>query len=208
MRQQFLAGADVVLTAVSDQRVADAWDTPSILAQQSVGSLAGHLARGSVWVVGEYLARSAPAAGSIDVDTAADYYATVGAGLTDADHEAIRARGAEVAATGRDAIVTRLSEAVAHLGETLPAEPEDRLVTVYGDLVMRLDDYLWTRIVEQVVHLDDLARSLHVDPWPNPPDAEALVIACGAEIGRLRHGGTEMLRALFRERAPGVLPVL
>lgn len=72
---------------------------------------------------------------------------------------------------------------------------------------MRLDDYLETRLVEQVVHLDDLARSLAVDPWPVVPAAESLVLRCGTEIGRLRSGGPAMIRALFRDR-PEPLPVL
>jgi hypothetical protein len=79
---------------------------------------------------------------------------------------------------------------------------------VFAGKVMRLDDYLATRIVEQVVHLDDLARSLNIDPWPNPPGAEAIVIQFGAEVGRLRHGGTAMLRALYRGEPDPALPVL
>jgi hypothetical protein len=71
----------------------------------------------------------------------------------------------------------------------------------------RLDDYLLTRLVEQVVHLDDLARSLGVEPWPNAPEAQALVISCGAEIGRRRFGDAAMIRALYRADV-GVLPVL
>ena len=55
MRDLFLANAAVVLAAVSDPAVANAWDDDSILEGQTIGSLAGHLARGSVWVVGDYL---------------------------------------------------------------------------------------------------------------------------------------------------------
>jgi hypothetical protein len=208
MREQFLAGAEVVLTAVADTRVGEAWDRPSVLDDQTIGSLAGHLARGSVWVVADYLARPAPDGASVDFETAAEYYAGVTTHLTDADHIAIRVRGAEVAAIGHAAVVDRLRAAHAELVAQLPTEPPDRLVAVYGDSVMRLDDYLYTRLVEQVVHLDDLARSLGIEPWVNPPDAEALVIACGAEIGRLTRGGSAMLRALFRDAPPRALPVL
>lgn len=41
----------MVLSAVSDHRVATRWDDPSVLAEQTIGSLAGHLARGSVWAL-------------------------------------------------------------------------------------------------------------------------------------------------------------
>lgn len=208
MRQQFLAGAETVLAAVADRRVAEAWSQPSILDDQTVGSLAGHLARGAVWVVDDYLDRPVPGEASVDFETAAAYYAAVSEGLTVSDHAAIRERGSQVAETGHRAVVDRLGDALAELRRRLATEPADRLVTVYGSAVMRLDDYLWTRIVEQVVHLDDLARSLGIEPWSNPPDAEALVIGCGAEIGRLRRGGGPMIRTLFRETTPGTLPVL
>ena len=46
MREQFLAGAEVVVAAVADTRVGEAWERPSVLDDQTIGSLAGHLARG------------------------------------------------------------------------------------------------------------------------------------------------------------------
>jgi hypothetical protein len=159
-------------------------------------------------VVDAYLDRPVPDSRAVDFETAAQYYAVASDALTESDHAAIRQRGAQVAGAGRSAVVDDLRDVLEKLRDRLPAEPADRLITVYGDAVMRLDDYLFTRIVEQVVHLDDLASSLGIDPWTNPPDAEALVIGCGAEIGRLRRGGQPMIRSLYREVIPGTLPVL
>lgn len=207
IREQFLAGADVVLAAVSDHRVADAWEHESILAGQTIGSLASHLARGAVWAVGDYLDGEPPGTG-IDFGSAAQYFAELLEGLTEEDHAAIRARGAAIAERGPTAVCEELMARLDGLRERLAAEPPDRLVAVIEGKVMRLDDYLMTRVVEQVVHLDDLARSLGIEPWPNPPDAEAIVIACGAEIGRRRRGGAAMLRALYRGEAEPALPVL
>jgi hypothetical protein len=207
MRDRFLAGARTVIDAASDERVIAAWNEPSVLDEQTVGGLVGHLCRGAIWVVEDYLDRSAGDAAP-DVETAADYFTRAADGLTPADHAAIRARGADVAAVGPVEVLQHAGEALARLEARLPAEPTDRTVAVYAGLTMRLDDYLYTRIVEQVVHLDDLARSIGVDPWPNPPDADALVVACGAEIGRLRHGGPAMIRTLFRDGGTGTLPVL
>jgi len=45
------------------------------------------------------------------------------------------------------------------------------LLTVAGDSVMRLDDYLATRIVELTVHVDDLAVSVSLDSPVLPPAA-------------------------------------
>ena len=45
----------MVRDAIADDAVARAWDEPSVLEEQTVGGIAGHLARGGVWVVGDYL---------------------------------------------------------------------------------------------------------------------------------------------------------
>ncbi len=75
-------------------------------------------------------------------------------------------------------------------------------MTVAGGKVMRLADYLETRIVEQVVHLDDLARSVDHPRWATPAGADDLVIAVGVEVARRRRGDLAVLRALFRPDAP------
>ncbi len=206
MRDLFLANASIVLSALRDPRVAEAWDHDSVLEDQTIGALAGHLARGSVWVVGDYLEAAAPN-GDVDFESAAEYFATVAATLTDDDHASIRQRGSSTAADGHETVVEHLTSRLVELEPLLADQAADRLVAVFAGKVMRLDDYLATRLVEQVVHLDDLARSLGVEPWENAPGADALVIRCGAEIGRQRFGAPAMIRALYRSGA-GVLPVL
>ena len=207
VKEQFLQGASVVLSAVSDPRVAAAWDEASVLEGQTVGGLAGHLARGGVWVVGDYLDGELPST-AVDFETATDYYAEVARTLTAADHVAIRARGATVAAAGPVAIAEQLATRLDALRTRLPAEPPERVLAVFAGNVMPLDEYLVTRIVEQVVHLDDLARSIDAEPWPDPPGAADVVIACGTAVGRRNSGDTAMVRALFRGDTTGVLPVL
>ncbi|MCU1493679.1 MAG: hypothetical protein JWO62_1443 [Acidimicrobiaceae bacterium] len=67
---------------------------------------------------------------------------------------------------------------------------------------MRLDDYLATRIAEQSVHLEDLARSVNRDPWPLSPEAAALTISIGTDIARRRSGSSALIRALYRHGLP------
>ena len=74
-------------------------------------------------------------------------------------------------------------------------------------LTIRFDEYLKTRIVEQVVHLDDLARSVDREPWPMPEAAQSLVIHLGIDVARVRSGGTAVVRALYRSRLDPVLRV-
>jgi hypothetical protein len=45
IRQQFLTAARIVVEAIDSPRVAARWDQPSVPADQTVGGLAGHLAR-------------------------------------------------------------------------------------------------------------------------------------------------------------------
>ena len=75
---------------------------------------------------------------------------------------------------------------------------------------MALDAYLGTRLVEQVVHLDDLGRSVPGLAVAVPADLVALVARLGTKIAVERHGPSAVLRHLFRTDVPGpaVVPVL
>ena len=73
---------------------------------------------------------------------------------------------------------------------------------------MRLGDYLETRLVEQVVHLDDLACSLDRDPYPVPEAAMSLVLSIGTDVARRRSGDAAVLRAFYRHGfANDVFPI-
>lgn len=209
IRECFLETASVVRDAIGSAEVDRDWDGPSVLEFQTVGGLAGHLARGGVWVVGDYLDGDTPV-GPVTVESAAAYYAHLMERVTEADHAEIRQRGADLSRMGQLGLVATLDERLAALHDRLRAEPADRLVAVAGgSVVMGLDDYLVTRLVEQVVHLDDLARSVGLDGFGRLTEATELVLAVGLDIGRRRFGAAAMLRALYRSTGgPGPLPVL
>lgn len=207
MRDAFLRSSRVVQAAIADERIAAAWASPSALEGQTVGGLVGHLAR-AVTVVEGYLDGDEPDLYRPGLESAGHYYASLMEAMTDADHAGVRQRGAEAGEAGATALADGVEAAVDRLTTRLPTEPADRRVAVIGGTVMRLDDYLVTRMVEQVVHLDDVARSVGVEPWTVPTDVLDLVLACGAEVGRRRSGGPAMIRSLFREGSPGALPVI
>jgi hypothetical protein len=124
-------------------------------------------------------------------------------------HRAVRDRGAAIAAEGQAAVVATLTERLAQLGPQLTALPDAHLVAVINGAVLRLADYLTARLVEQVVHLDDLARSLGRDPWAVHPEAMDLVLQVGLDVGCRAHSPAAVLRALYRNGYAGaVLPVL
>ena len=212
----FLEGARAVAGALADPAVAAAWDRPSVLEGQLVSSLAGHLARGGVWVVDEYLGADAGGADdpgsrgpAPDFESAGDYYATFAETASADMHRSVRDRGAAVGAVGQEALVAELRDRTALLETRLAAIPSDHVMSVIGGRRIRLGDYLVTRMVEQAVHLDDLARSVGRPPWPLPGPLVDLVLAVGLEVARRRRGDDAVLRALYRQGLAGdVLPVL
>jgi hypothetical protein len=171
-----------------------------------VADLAGHLARGT-WVIGEYLDQELPTK-TPDFLTAAEYFAVLCDRATEDTYRAQREREASLVPATQEALVRELKGRLAGLEERLRSGSADRPVAVFAGLVIPLSEYLLTRIVEQVVHLDDLARSIGREPW-RFPNSEAMVIALGSDIGLRRRGPTAMIRALYRNGFDeGVLPVL
>lgn len=204
----FLDGARIVARAIADPAVAQAWADPSVLDEQLVGGLAGHLARGGVWVVADYLEGDSPS-GPVDFDSAAEYFTAFTDLASPEDHQGIRARAAAVGELGPDELVLQLNRRLHSLETRLRSLDADALVAVIAGKVMRVADYLVTRVVEQVVHLDDLARSIHRKPWEYPLAGEDLAIAVGVDIARLRTGRVGLVRALYRNGyAEATLPVL
>jgi hypothetical protein len=128
----------------------------------------------------------------------------IGAGLDEDVNVAIRRSGEDSAADGPDQVSARLATALQHLREVLPAEPADRLVRPpAGPWGLSLDDFLVTRMMEIVVHSDDLACSVHL-PTPDLPSTVLdPVFALLTQLAARRHGPTALVRALSRaERAP------
>ena len=162
-----------------------------------MSGICGHLARGGVWVVADYLEKGEPG-GPIDYESAAEYFATFVVHANEDTHRAARARAADVASVGQVQLQAnlraRLFDLESALGAVLPTTP----IGVIGGSVMRLGDYLVTRIVEQCVHLDDLARSVGREPWPLPDGHREVAIAVGIEIAQRLHGTDAVLRALYR----------
>jgi hypothetical protein len=203
----FLEGALAVSEAIADPAVAEAWQQPSVLEAQAVSGLVGHLARGGVWVVGDYLTDDEPP-GPVDFQSAAEYFDAVVSVASAEVNRGSRQRGAAVASVGHAELVRQLANRFESLGPTIAADP-DRLIAVIGGAVMRLRDYLVTRVVEQAVHLDDLARSIDRPPWPYPAEGQELAIEVAMEMASHRHGPSAVLRAFYRSgQAEHVFPVL
>ena len=204
----YLAGARTIREAITDPAVVGAWDEPSVLEEQTVGSLAGHLARTGTWIVDEFLAADEPDR-PVDFPDVASFYVTLLPTADDPIHEGIRQRGAALAEQGSVALAATIDERMPEIEAQLRGVAGDRTLAVTGGNVMTIEQYLETRIVEQVVHLDDLARSVARDPWPLPAESYATVARVALDIALLRHEPRLVVRGLYRRgHADFVFPAI
>ncbi|GAA4420468.1 maleylpyruvate isomerase N-terminal domain-containing protein [Actinokineospora soli] len=209
IRALFLSTADTAIALLADPAVGAAWDGPSALPEMTVRALAGHLAQ-QVFVIADVLAAEGPTDDPIPV---IDHYRRAAWRKVDV-HDPVNTRvreGSEaVAADGQAALVERARAAADELAKTLAAEPADRRVYfARADWVLTLDGFLTTRLLELVVHCDDLAASVGVDTPPVDPEAYRTVVDLLVRLSVERHGQPAVLRALTRaERAPADITAL
>lgn len=208
--EEFLATGEAVAAALADPAVAGAWDDDSALEGYSVGGLAGHLARG-VLTVERYLERGAGAGGHLT--DAAGYLVTVlgSADPVDSDlHRRVRQRGAETSQDGPEALAADVRETLDRLTDRLDEAALALPVQVLDGVTLPLGEYLRTRLVELVVHLDDLAASVgHDGPQGIPAGAYRAVAGLLGEVAAGRAGALPTIRSLARrERHPDAVRAL
>lgn len=197
----FLVAARAAVALVTDSQVEARWDDDSALPLMSVGMLACHLGRQVVHA--RELLQVAPTAPLLD--EAADHYRRapwVGAALQDEAND--RSRDEQEAVAGYAALVTRCRSALDGVAELLiDGHPQPVVTIPWQGWSLRRDDFLLTRLVEIVVHSDDLARSVDV-PTPHfPTDAFRPVAHLLADLAAERHGQAALVSALSRrERQP------
>jgi hypothetical protein len=178
------------------------WEHPSPLASMSLGDLAAHLSR-AVLTVASYL--DAPSDGP-PVDAPGYYLALPGVRAPALDDDlaaAVRERARLGARAGVAGVRAEWDRERAELGRRFDGMDGDRVLAVRGS-AMHLDDYLVTRMVEVVVHSDDLAVGLGV---PGPIFAEeawSAVLECLWQVARRSAEPLAIVRRMTRvERASG-----
>jgi hypothetical protein len=196
----YLATARAAVALLRSPGVANHWSRPSALPEFRISGLAGHLGV-SVFRVAESLDAEVPDQEPVD---AVRYFAsayTPGPSPDEPVQQGIRKIGEQLAVGGADDLVRRLEETLAGLAATLPHLPADRPVFATR-AVLRLDQWLLTRMIELFVHMDDLAVSIDVPTPELPAEAADLVITALVRIAVVHHGAVPVLRALSRrERA-------
>lgn len=113
--------------------------------------------------------------------------------------------GADARAAGGP---TQLAARAAAALESLPASlagvaDDDPVLIPWQEWSLTARDFAVTRLMEMVVHADDLATSVDVEPPEFPAEALRLVVDLLAAVAMDRHGQAPVVRALSRpQRAP------
>lgn len=207
IRDAFFASAAAAGTLLREPALAARWSEPSALADLSVAGLARHLANQVTHAVP--LLAAEPGASAVPVLEHYSRNAWVTSGIDGTDNVRIRRTGeADAAVTTPQALADEFDGALSELRRVVPDEPAHRVVD-FRAWGLTVDDFLLTRLMELVVHSDDLAVSLGVPTPDLPPAATEATILLLSRIAVWRHGPLAVVRAFARrERAPESIAAL
>jgi hypothetical protein len=209
----YLGAVDWLIGLLNREEVTSAWAQPSCVASYTVGGVAAHAVHSVVWM--EQVLRDTEPIG-LRLVTVGEFF---GPNRVDGEQDddpfsaALRSAAEAFALVGAPIVVAACTISRDAVADLLPEMPPGRAIPVVrvagGQVPLR--DYLRTRILEVVVHGDDVASSIPGMRVPEPPPAsvETCLDVC-MELARSRLGATGVLRAFTRkERSlPGALRVL
>ncbi len=206
-RTDFIIAAESAVDLIGRVEVVQRWDDPSALPEMTVGGLAMHLGDQILPV------HAAVTAGTNVTDeepvSLLEHYERVAwarSGIDDPSNVTIREGAEESAARGHDALSASLDDALRDIRtafETLVLPPA--ISMPWWDWSLSFDDYLVGRVMEIVVHNDDLAVSVETPPPVLPEPVLGPVLALLVGVSLRRHGQAAVVRALSRsERASGI----
>jgi len=205
-RDGFLAAARIAGDLVRRPAVTARWGEESACAGMSVGGLACHL--GSQIDLAARLLRAGPS--ELTPIPLAEHYARaawVRSGPDDEANVGIREGSDELAQSGPEALATLVEARLEALPGVLAAVGPDTPVLIpWQGWALTARDFLVTRLMETVVHSDDLAASVRV-PTPDFPDSVVgPVLDLLTGLALRRHGATALVRTLARpQRAPATV---
>jgi hypothetical protein len=123
----------------------------------------------------------------------------IGSDLGTPFNQLIRSGGELEAADGPAALAVRVAACVQQLRDTLPgARTRPVRRPTWGAWSISFDDFVASRMLELVIHCDDLACSVGLPVPAFPPQAVETVVDILSRIALRRHGATDVLRALSR----------
>lgn len=202
-RSAVTAAVDQLTDLVGSAEVAQAWEQESALPGMTVGGLARHLVSQAECAV-EFLITPGPP--DPQVLTLIGHYDRVDwlhAPVDAAENTSIRDHFNQMSSAGHTESVEVLARSREHLGSAI-GEAGSATYVPWQDCALPTDDFLVVRLMEIVVHADDLACSVGVAPPAFGPKVLEPVLALLAALAARRRGQDAVLRALSRhERSAG-----
>ncbi len=200
----FPVAAAVALDIIQRGEVRDRWLMPSALPKMSIGALACHLGR-QVVRAAELLpmATDVPPLESVD----AHYHRAAWVMSTSPDDPSNdRSTDDADAALGAAALAGRSAGALETVRRLLAAGRARDVVPIpWQGWSLRRDDFLLTRMLEIVVHTDDLALSADVSTPEFPAEVFAPVRDLLVRLAVQRHGQSAVISALTRSERTQVI---
>lgn len=194
-----LAALPEAAALVRQPEVAASWSLSSQLTGFTVGGVAGHLFRATQRLLPTL---DGPAPAGEPAGFEAWYLANRMAGPEDLDGDIARwivDDGEHLAAKGPAVVASRLETLTSEVRERLAVEDAERNVAVLrADRPVPLRAYLGSRLLEVVIHADDLAVSAGLAR--SPIEDHIVGVACDllTTMARARSGNLAVLRALTR----------
>lgn len=198
-----LATARAVTGLALSGEVRERWTDESSCAGMTVGGLAHHTVRQV-----EMLVRLFPDARTDEEPISlVEHYrraAWANSSLDDEVNTTIRDTDNQRAASGPAELSGHATEQLVGLAAALAAvEDDDAVLLDWQGWALRAEDFAVTRLMEMLVHGDDLAASLDLATPDFPEEAARRVLSLLTEVSVDRHGQTALLRTLSRpQRAP------
>ncbi len=209
----FLLAAETALALLEREEVGHAWDQPSALSEFRVSGLSGHLA--SQLFNARRLVEDAPeppdSRAAEPIPLIQHYLDASWLGDIDTDaNVAIRDGGERLAESGQQPLVDESRAALDRLRALLADAGERRPVYIpWTGWSLTLESFLTTRMLELLVHSDDLAVSVGVETPEFPAEVVEPVVDLLCRISLRRHGQAAVVRALSRrERAPETIAAI
>jgi hypothetical protein len=201
-RQALVDAAGIAQELAARPEVAAAWRAESACAGMTVGGLTHHLVR-QVVVTNELL-DAAPSGEAIPLLEHYERAPWVKGGHDDPANVAVRTGSDERAAVGVEAVLAEAGGSLDRLPTLLagPRDPDAVFIPWQG-WALTVDDLVTTRLMETVVHSDDLAASVELPTPEFPEPALTPVLGLLSGVAVRRHGQAAVVRALSRpQRAP------
>jgi hypothetical protein len=195
--EAFLSAAAKAIELIRSPEVRDQWQGASALPKMSVGALACHLGRQVVRA-----AELLPVTSDVPPLDSADAHYHRAAWATSSspdDPPNDRSQDDAEAVLGVSALEDRASRAFEAVRALFDAgDACDVVLIPWQGWSLRRDDFLLTRLVEIVVHADDLAVSVGVSTPEFPNEAFGPVRDLLVRLATARHGQAAVISALSR----------